>query len=199
MPEHPLLILPAPGEAVGRRKKFGGGGSFHWPTRERQALQQILSLWELWRRTDHLPRGSGSWKTLFERLRDVRPWGVRDRLLETGVLDDWRQRLDYEEDPLPYEIELWYRRTKQQRQTDWQAVQRGTLQHEVLEGAKAAAFVDGSALEIQVNCRADAGVFEEAIPYALVTTLEVAEDLRIAVYDEIRESVRELVAVDASD
>ena len=37
MPERPLLILPAPGEPVQRRKRGGGGGRFRRPGRERQA------------------------------------------------------------------------------------------------------------------------------------------------------------------
>jgi len=71
------------------------------------------------------------------------------------------------------------------QQAHWQAVQRGTVQHEVMEGERAAAFVDGDSLEIQVNCRADAGVLEEQIPYALATTLEVAEETGVDIYNEV--------------
>ena len=77
----------------------------------------------------------------------------------------------------------------ERQQGDWQAVQRGTLQHEILEGEQAAAFEDGANLEIQVNCRADAGTLEEEVPYTLVTTLEVAEEIGVAIYDEVRVAV----------
>ena len=43
------------------------------------------------------------------------------------------------------------------KEADWQAARRGTIQHEVLEGERAAVFVDGDNLEIRVSCRADAG------------------------------------------
>jgi hypothetical protein len=76
------------------------------------------------------------------------------------------------------------------READWRAVQRGTLQHEVLEGERAAAFVDGDSLEIRVSCRADAGALEDPVPYALVTTLEVAEEIGIDIYNEIRVRVQ---------
>ena len=79
------------------------------------ALQQMLSLWIAWQSEEGLPRGLGRWKTLFQQLRDVRPWGVRDRLHETGVLQDWRERVEHGEGVVPCEIELWYRRTLQQR------------------------------------------------------------------------------------
>ena len=75
------------------------------------------------------------------------------------------------------------------QQADWQAVRRGTLQHEILEGKKAAAFVEGADLEIRVSCRAGAGSLEEEIPYALAVTLEVAEELGIDIYDEVRAAV----------
>jgi len=71
-------------------------------------------------------------------------------------------------------------------QGDWQATQRGTLQHEVFDGEAAAAYVDGSSIKIQVSCKADAGSLEEDVPYALALTLEVAEEMHIAIYDEIR-------------
>ncbi len=76
------------------------------------------------------------------------------------------------------------------QQADYRAVQRGTLQHEVLEGRGAAAFSEGDVLKVQVSCRADAGTLEETVPYALVTTLEVAEDLLLDIYDEMRTAVQ---------
>ena len=79
------------------------------------ALQQMLSLWKDWSSGRTFRRGLGRWKTLFEQLRDVRPWGVKDRLLETGVLKDWQERIEHRQDPVPCEIELWYRQDREQR------------------------------------------------------------------------------------
>ncbi len=81
------------------------------------------------------------------------------------------------------------------QQADWRAVQRGTLQHEILEGDEAAVFIDGTNLEIQTSCRADAGALDEPVPYALVATLEVAEQIGVAIYDEIRVRVQQLIQV----
>jgi hypothetical protein len=75
-------------------------------------------------------------------------------------------------------------------------VQRGTLQHEIFEGTKAAAFVDGDSVLVKVNCRADAGSLDEGVPYALVTTLEVAPEVGVAIYDEIRTRVLAAVRVE---
>jgi hypothetical protein len=55
--------------------------------------------------------------------------------------------------------------------------------------------VDGENLEIKVSCRADAGAFEDPIPYALATTLEVAPAIGVTVYEEVRERVQARVRV----
>lgn len=74
-------------------------------------------------------------------------------------------------------------------EADGRSVHRETLQHEILEGERAAALVDGDALEIQVNCRADVGNLEEEIPYSLAITLEVSDDIGVEIYNEIRARV----------
>jgi len=81
------------------------------------------------------------------------------------------------------------------QQADWQAVQRGTLQHEILEGEEAAVFVDGANLEIQVSYRSDAGELDEDVSYALVVTLEVAEEVGVMIYDEVRARIQAQVRI----
>ncbi|HEV2293558.1 MAG TPA: S8 family peptidase [Tepidisphaeraceae bacterium] len=78
---------------------------------------------------------------------------------------------------------------------DWQAVQRGTLQHEIFEGESAAAFSDGDALRLQVNCRADAGDLSEVVPFAVAITLEVAESSSVPIYGEVRARIEPRIAV----
>ncbi len=80
-------------------------------------------------------------------------------------------------------------------QADWRAVRRGTVQHEILEGRDADPFIDGDSIDVQVNCREDATGLRVSVPYALVASLEVAEGLGIAIYDEIRERVQARVQV----
>lgn len=81
------------------------------------------------------------------------------------------------------------------QEADWQAVKRGTVQHEILEGEKASAFVEDQALEILVNCRADAGDLSETVPYAIAVSLEVAEGIDISIYNEIQTRIRPSVTV----
>jgi len=80
---------------------------------------------------------------------------------------------------------------------DWRAVQRGTVQHEVLESEKAVDFQEGDTITIKVNCRADAGDIPEPIRYALAVTLEVAEGINIPIYQEVSDMLRIRVATRA--
>lgn len=80
-----------------------------------QALRELLSLWDKWRNKESLAYGHGRWKQVFEQLSDVRHWGIKDRLLETGVLEDWQERINEGEEVLPCEVELWYRKDSEQR------------------------------------------------------------------------------------
>ena len=88
---------------------------------------------------------------------------------------------------------LWFNPTQEnaiaptRMYADHQAVLRGTVQHEVLEGMSAIPFQDGDAIGIKVNCRADAGTIDEPIRYGLAVTLEVAESLDIPIYEEVRQ------------
>ena len=75
---------------------------------------------------------------------------------------------------------------------DHRAAQRGTVQHEVLEGNQVRVFQDGGTLAIKVNCRADAGDISHPIRYGLTVTLEVIERAEtrlflIPIYQEVRE------------
>ena len=81
------------------------------------------------------------------------------------------------------------------READWQAVRRGTIQHEVYDGEEASVFEEGDSLNIVINCRADAGPLKDSVPYALALTLEVAEAVAIDVYEEIRLRLRPPIAV----
>jgi hypothetical protein len=80
-------------------------------------------------------------------------------------------------------------------QADSRATQRGTVQHEILEGDKAVAYEEHRQLAIQVNCRADAGKLDEPVRYALVVTLAVAEGINLPIYEEIRTRILQAQAV----
>lgn len=73
--------------------------------------------------------------------------------------------------------------------------QRGTLQHDVLKGEDAVAFVDGARIQLKVNCAADAGNFDDKVPFALCVSLEVPVETGIPIYQEIRARVAPTVPI----
>ncbi len=80
---------------------------------------------------------------------------------------------------------------------DHNQVLRGTVQHEVVEGSKQiAAYQDGDSILLQVACKKDATTsLDDAIPYGLAVTLEVAEGIQIPIYEQIRTRLQPQVAV----
>ncbi|MFP0195433.1 S8 family peptidase [Pseudomonas sp. PHC1] len=72
----------------------------------------------------------------------------------------------------------------------WQAVRRGTLQHEVFEGENAHPFIEGDHLNIKINCRKEAAEIDSMIPYGIIVSLEVREGVELPIYQEVRDRVR---------
>ena len=107
--------------------------------------------------------------------------------------------------PLSYrwrKAHLWFETPKSKLRVnrvgpDWQTAQRGTLQHDTFEGESAAAFVDGEDIVVRVSCREDAPGLEGVVPYAIAVTLEVADDIGVDIYTEVRERVRQRLQVKA--
>ena len=74
-------------------------------------------------------------------------------------------------------------------------MRRGTVQHEVFEGQKAEPFIDEDLVKIKVNCREDAGKIQNPVPYGLAVSLEVAKEVDIAVYSEIRNRIMPVIQI----
>ena len=80
---------------------------------------------------------------------------------------------------------------------DSKAVRRGTVQHEVFDGDRAIVIADDASLTVKVNCRRDAAKIQEPVAYGLVVSLEVAEGIDIAIYDEIRTRIASAIEIRA--
>ena len=68
---------------------------------------------------------------------------------------------------------------------------KGTVYHHRWEGRKAAEFVDGGYLALDVTCLPAAGDFDESIPYAVAASLEVGEEISVSVYESIRDRLKQ--------
>ena len=80
-----------------------------------RALQEVLRLWDIYRRGQPLPRGFAPWRTLFDMLRDLRAWGPQDRVLPE-TLHFWREQIaERPDEPVRFEVELWYHERAERR------------------------------------------------------------------------------------
>lgn len=80
------------------------------------AIKELRSLWNTWKnKKQEFKSGTTKWRHLFDLLVDIRPWGVKDRLQETGIVEDLQYRIRLNQEVIPFEIELWYRKSSGQR------------------------------------------------------------------------------------
>lgn len=91
-----------------------------------QALHQLLSLWRHFQsdRSQKFAKGLAPLKQVFELLHDIRPWDVRDRLRDTGIVDIWREDLSLGKDAIRFEAELWFRQSEGARARAFESVSR---------------------------------------------------------------------------
>ena len=82
---------------------------------------------------------------------------------------------------------------------DHRAVQRGTVQHEILEGDHAVVFQDGDVNRLKINCRAVGGRITEPVRYGLAVTLEVAAGIDIPIYQEVRDRLAVRVQINPGE
>ncbi|MBW8036066.1 MAG: hypothetical protein FVQ79_10655, partial [Planctomycetes bacterium] len=88
-----------------------------------QGLNELLALWQKWKKRQTLPRGKTKWRDVFIQTRKIRRWGIKETLSETGMIDRWHDLLDY--DPaqeIHCQIELFYRQNLQKREQNETAV-----------------------------------------------------------------------------
>ena len=91
------------------------GGRVYAAMPDLRALRDLLSLWRRYQDQTAAGRGRKVWFDLFERLRDLRPWGPEDRISEDALTDF---RMDLEQAPgstATVEVELWHRDSSRQR------------------------------------------------------------------------------------
>lgn len=87
------------------------GGRLYLVMSNRAALDEMVRLWRAYQTNPEQPlvRGFNRWRRLFERLRDLRFWGVQDRLRETGLAESWNEDIAAGRDTVSFEAELWFR------------------------------------------------------------------------------------------
>jgi hypothetical protein len=77
------------------------------------------------------------------------------------------------------------------------AIDRGTIFHGRWEGSKAVPFVDNGNLVFNIACKPTADDLDAEIPYAVALSIEVGQDVAVAVYQEVLNRLRAEVRVPA--
>jgi len=79
-----------------------------------QTLTQILSLWSRYQENTEVKFAIGlaPWKHVFAQLKDVRYWGVQDRLNQ-DIQQYWQEKLSTGVSPIRFEIEVWHFSSKE--------------------------------------------------------------------------------------
>ncbi len=75
-----------------------------------------MSEWNKW--PDNKDVLSKKWVEIFSHLKEIRKWGIQDRLKETGIEKYWKEELDIKKgtaSEIQFEIELWYRKNSAKR------------------------------------------------------------------------------------
>ena len=93
---------------------------------DQKALSELRGLFRQWKSDPETSfrRGLARLKEAFRHLHTIRPWGAEDRIKETGVLEDWRDRVQHGEDQVQFEAELWFRKKDTRRQQAQSQLQR---------------------------------------------------------------------------
>ncbi|MCY4232329.1 MAG: S8 family peptidase [Bacteroidetes bacterium] len=93
-----------------------------------RALIQIKNLFDKWNWDNNkklkIPRGLAPLKELFKFLHKIRSWDVNDRIQDTGLLEDWQDRINDGQEIVPIEVELWYSNNQSTRNERVQKVRQ---------------------------------------------------------------------------
>src|SRR5262249_48418366 len=95
------------------------------------AMNRLISLWRHWcnHPEDRAAPKLGAFKKIFIHLKDIRRWGVKDRIAETRVVDYWQENLEYETGTIRFEVELWCRGDRVRRDAAFRRLKQ------IIEGA----------------------------------------------------------------
>lgn len=117
--KYTVQIISAINNEMTNIKGSAISGRFFLCMSNRQAMNNLLSLWRKWdSEKKKLEHNFGKWAEIFKYLKTLRKWDISDRINETGILKYWEEELEIKKGTasfIPFEIELWYRRSVEKR------------------------------------------------------------------------------------
>ena len=85
---------------------------FYLTMTNQRALQELLKYWNEYqkeRKNQDFEHGTTKFRTIFEQLKDIRPYGVADRIRDTGLQEYIDEMKSFDFDYVRFEIELAYK------------------------------------------------------------------------------------------
>ena len=76
------------------------------------ALRELRSYWEEYKKDkgdQNFRRGTSKFRTLFEKLKDLRPYSIADRIYDTGMEDYLNEMRILQVNPVKFEVELAFK------------------------------------------------------------------------------------------
>ena len=101
------------------------------------------------------------------------------------------------------DAKLWFNMEKSKKDfigerinASWQAVQRGSLQHEIFESDKIIPWDEEGIIKLKVNCSGTSiSPFKGILPYALMVSFEIKAGVDIDVYERVTAKIRSKIKI----
>lgn len=102
----------------GERNESDLSGRLYCIMSNKEAIDQLLSLWQRHQAGEEevFKRNFSGLRDIFIHIKNIRPWDEQDRIFETHAIEYWKEQLSIGGDqPVPFEIELFYRSDEEKR------------------------------------------------------------------------------------
>jgi hypothetical protein len=140
-------------------------------------VDEFRRLFARWKAGDPWPKdGTTAWRDLFNCILEIRPWGPRDRLRDSGLIEDWQDAIDAGETSVEFEADFWFRAQSAE------ARQASETQLAVLL-TKVGGSIQHKAVIESIGYHGVLG----RIPISAIGNLNAIESLDFVQYDEIFE------------
>ena len=113
-PQQTDFFSPRPAEFV---PEAPSTGHLYLAFTNQTALGQLEAMWKQYAADPEqkFPDGLAPLRNVFKHLINIRPWDAEDRLRESGLQEDWQERIQDGAELVPVEVELWYRQAASER------------------------------------------------------------------------------------
>ena len=100
-------------ESDSYKKARKQGGKWYLSSSNQRALKELLSRYQRYKKDGHIEYGFGDWKNFFTYIVDLHLWNEKDRLENTGIVEQWQEEVKIKRvtaSVCNFEIELHYQR-----------------------------------------------------------------------------------------